>query len=258
MHRRLFLTTMGAGMAGASLAGAQEQTAKIPRYFEFISYRMTQGARPGRLAETFKKALPLVDKHKVGPVGLFNVTLGPESPTTIELIPWNSLTEREEIQMKLMADPEFLKLAMELESGSEPPVDGVDSSLVRTTPYSPELAAAADGQKPRLFELRVYHSPTHRQLMALHQRFGGPEIKIFHRCGIHPILYGETAIGRNMPNLVYMTPFESLAAREKAWAAFGADEEWQKVRAESIQKSGNIVSNVSITMLQAAPFSPIR
>jgi hypothetical protein len=65
-------------------------------------------------------------------------------------------------------------------------------------------------------------------------------------------------VGPGMPNLVYLTPFESLAEREKGWAAFGADPEWQKVREESVQKAGQIVSNISITILRATAYSPIR
>jgi hypothetical protein len=106
--------------------------------------------------------------------------------------------------------------------------------------------------------LRVYHSPTWKQLAALHERFRGPEIKIFHRSGIHPILYGSTVIGPNVPNLTYLIPFADLAAREKAWAAFGADPDWQKVRKESVEKSGEIVSNIQVSFYKSTPYSPVR
>jgi len=106
--------------------------------------------------------------------------------------------------------------------------------------------------------LRVYHSPTRSQLKALHERFAGPEIKIFHRVGVNPILYTSTMIGPNMPNLTYLIPFDSLAAREKAWDAFGADPEWVKVRNESIDKHGQIASVINISLFKATAYSPIR
>ncbi len=260
MDRRAFL--VGAGGAAALFPAwtpVQAQTAgKRVGYYEFGFFRMTQGDRPARLAKATQAGLPLIEKYNFGPVGFFDMSIGPESPSLVRLVCWENLGQREEVSEKMGRDPEYLKLLADLESGPEPPYDRADTFLVRATAFSPPLAASASEQKPRLFELRVYHSPTYRQLIALEERFAGPEIKIFHRCGIHPILYGYTTVGPDMPNLVYLTPFESLAAREKAWAAFGADPEWQKVRGESIQKSGQIVSRSSITMLRATPWSPIR
>jgi hypothetical protein len=116
----------------------------------------------------------------------------------------------------------------------------------------------AKPKTPRVFELRVYHSPTQRQLQILHQRFAGPEIGIFHRCGIYPILYANTLVGQNMPNLTYFMPFASLADREKAWDAFGADPDWVKARAESIAKGGQVVAESTITLWRPTPFSPIQ
>jgi hypothetical protein len=133
----------------------------------------------------------------------------------------------------------------------------MDSAVVEAADYSPEIKPDAT-TPPRIFELRVYHSPTWRQLASLHERFRGPEIKIFHRSGIHPILYGSTVIGPNIPNLTYLIPFTDLAAREKAWAAFGADPDWQKVRQESIAKAGEIVSQIQVSLYKATAYSPVR
>jgi hypothetical protein len=131
--------------------------------------------------------------------------------------------------------------------------------LLEATDYSPEIVPLDPPPKtPRIFELRTYHSPTGRQLRALHERFAGSEIRIFHRCGVHPILYSSTVFGVNRPNLTYVIPFESLAAREKAWAAFGADPEWVKVRKESIEKHGQISSVIQISLFRAMAYSPIR
>ena len=118
----------------------------------------------------------------------------------------------------------------------------------------PEKPPAA----PRVFELRVYHSPTFRQNKALHQRFSGAEIKIFHRVGVNPILYSTTVFGAGRPNLTYLIPFDTLAAREKAWAAFSADEEWVRVRQESIDRAGQISIVSNISLYKAMPYSPIR
>jgi hypothetical protein len=95
-------------------------------------------------------------------------------------------------------------------------------------------------------------------LDALHERFAGSEIAIFHRSGVHPILYTSTIIGQQMPNLTYLIPFDNLTHREKAWAAFGADPEWVKVRKESIDKHGQISSVIQMSLWRATAYSPIR
>jgi hypothetical protein len=61
-----------------------------------------------------------------------------------------------------------------------------------------------------------------------------------------------------MPNLTYLIPFDSLAAREQAWAAFGADPEWAKVRQESVEKYGQISNIIGISLYRATAWSPVR
>jgi len=94
-------------------------------------------------------------------------------------------------------------------------------------------------------------------LKALHDRFAGGEINVFHKVGIHPILYGSTMIGANMPNLVYLIPFETLAAREKAWNAFGTDPDWIKLNREFVAKWGSVPTTIDMAIYRGAGYSPV-
>ena len=47
--------------------------------------------------------------------------------------------------------------------------------------------------------------------------FNEGEIGIFQRLGMSPVFFGQTIIGRNQPNLVYMLAFDDMAHRERAW-----------------------------------------
>ena len=58
--------------------------------------------------------------------------------------------------------------------------------------------------------------------------------------------------------MIYMVPYESSVARDKAWAAFRDDHEWIKLRDESIRQGGEIVRNISNIMMSPAGFSMIR
>ena len=144
-----------------------------------------------------------------------------------------------------------------MEAGHGPPFYRADGWLLQATDYSPEFKAVS-GPRGRIYELRIYESPTEKQLRALNERFAGPEIPIFHRSGIHPVLYAETAIGPDMPNLTYLTPFDSLAQREQAWRAFRRDPEWPKARDESIARSGEIVRNITTILLSPTGYSMLR
>ena len=129
-------------------------------------------------------------------------------------------------------------------------------SILRSTAYSPELVTSSD--PCRYYEYRLYQTANTAELAALHERFAGPEIQIFQRCGIHPVLYAETLAGDKMPNLVYLTPFSSLAAREEAWNTFRADPEWIRVRTDHATQHGPIPKALEVALYRAATYSPVK
>jgi hypothetical protein len=222
------------------------------------SYFLKNGSQTGRIHEFYGQGfLPAVRKFHAGPKIFLEALVAPHMPHFLAVLGFQSLEELAALRSRLRADPEFQKAFAAWEGGPEAPYEHFSHTALKATDYSPEIESAARREKPRIFELRVYHSPTWRQLAALHQRFAGPEIKIFHRVGVHPMLYTETVIGPNMPNLTYLTPFDSLAAREKAWEAFSADPEWIKVRKESIEAHGQISSVIQIALYRPTPYSPI-
>ncbi len=81
----------------------------------------------------------------------------------------------------------------------------MSTAILETAAYSPEVAVTKS-EKPRYFELRTYHAPTMAQLIALHQRFAGPEVRVFHRFdSLQPLLYEHAHRRRN---LTYLIPFD--------------------------------------------------
>jgi len=232
-----------------------------PRFFLLEQFFLKNGAQGARIAD-FLKAGPLDAAKRLkipGPFAVLEALVAPHMPQVAAITPYSSLEEMRESRARLAADAKYQAALSAWEQDGEAPYEHYSDVLLEAAPYSPPLVQTLEARPlPRVFELRVYHSPTEKQLKALHERFAGPEIKIFHRCGVHPLLYSSTLIGPNKPNLVYLTPFDDLAAREKAWAAFGADPEWVKVRAESIAKHGQISSVIQISLFKAAAYSPLR
>ncbi len=260
MNRRSLMQSVGGAAMLSALAGEAEaqQTGRKTRLYQLDYLYYRQGDQGTRINQFLSSQMPLLTKN-IPVYGVFTSLIAPHNPVTLVLAGFSGFEEMQSAEERIQKDSGFQGALEELEKGSEPPCDRVDRALLRATDFSPEIVPLKEKPKaPRIFELRVYHSPTERQLRLLHQRFAGPEIAIFHRSGVHPILYGDTLIGPDMPNLTYLTPFASLAEREKAWDAFGADPEWTKVRAESIARGGQIVAHNNISLLRAAPFSPIQ
>ena len=243
-------------LTGGSAGAATEKTKRV---FLLEHLFLKNGTQPSRLHDYLGKALiPALDKVHSGPKIVLEALVAPHMPQVTLILGFDSPAQLFQLGAKLHADKELMAQFEGWEKDPEQPYEHYSLDLLEATDYCPEVKAEPDRKTPRVFELRTYHSPTWRQLRALHERFAGPEMKIFHRVGVHPILYTSTIIGQQMPNLTYLIPFENLAAREKAWAAFGADPEWVKVRKESIEKHGQISSVIQMSLWRATPYSPIR
>ena len=106
-----------------------------------------------------------------------------------------------------------------------------------------------------IYELRIYETIPGR-LPALNDRFANHTMGFFKRHGIHVVGFWTEEIGTSN-QLVYMLGFDSLADREKKWAAFQADPDWNKVRAES-EKDGPINARVRNTLLRPTSYSPMQ
>lgn len=82
-----------------------------------------------------------------------------------------------------------------------------------------------------VYELRTYTAPAGK-LDALEARFRDHTEAIFKRHSLHAIGYWVPQDNKNN-QLIYIVEHKSKEDATKNWAAFQADEEWKKVRAES-------------------------
>ena len=88
---------------------------------------------------------------------------------------------------------------------------------------------------------------------ALVRRFQQVTMPIFERLGIR-VVHCWTAPAE--PGVFYyLVAFDSDAASERAWAAFGADAEWKAAKAAS-ETSGPLLASQSTLRLAPTSFSP--
>lgn len=258
MTRRDALTT--AAGAGAVLTAAE--AASKNAYFELRYYRMrTSLTNQARRTQDFlgKGYLPAARRAGFGPVGFFNAVIAPGSPFILAVSSCPSLAAIETAREKLAADSEYQKALAEY-NGGELAYSRMESSLLRAFDSVPgiEMPPSAAGRPARTFELRTYESNNETTLRRKIKMFDDAEVGIFRRCGLQPVFFGETIFGTNMPSLTYMVAYENMAGRDKAWQAFGADPEWQKLRGRPELSDPEIVSNISNAILRPLASSEIR
>lgn len=260
MNRRSFLSSgIAAGTLPLAFSNGMAQETSTPVY-EILIFKMKNGDQGKRMDEwNVEYLLPMAKEFNVGPIGVFKAAIADYTPHMMLLVEHANYERIQKNWGKLIADPRWREGISMLEKDDIPAYESYENRLLQATRFSPPLSdAVGKSNKPRLFEFRVYHAPTFRQLIALLKRFSGPEIKIFHKSGIHPILYATTIHGPDMPNLTYFIPFDSLEAREKAWAKFRQDPEWAKVASASKKADGEIVDYLSRNIYNATDYSDIK
>ncbi len=107
-----------------------------------------------------------------------------------------------------------------------------------------------------IYEYRVYEAAPGK-MASLQDRFRNHTLEIFQRHGIKNIGYWTADVGDYSDRLIYLVAFENAAQREKAWASFRNDPEWQRVRAES-ELDGPLTTRITNSLLTPTDFSPLK
>jgi hypothetical protein len=247
MQRRHLLAS-AATIAATSASAFEPTQKKSNSLIEIRSYKLrnTLDGMPKRLNDHLSsKILPALQKAGLTKVGFFGNLIGQSSPYVLQVTEYKSLAQMEAAWEAVPNDPIMAYVRIE-------------ASLLRGFDGLPSLEVPTKTDSPKVFELRTYESNTFDSLGKKIGMFNNGEIAIFRKTGLNPVFFGETIFGANMPNLTYMLWYDSLAARESNWRAFINHPEWAKLKATPGLSDGEVVSNISNSMLTATPYSPIR
>ncbi len=149
MQRRGFLAS---SLAASALAGAMpsaeaitpaaEPEAGSREYYELRKYVMRRGPEQPAIDAFFREAaIPGLNRLGVKPVGVFNVTIGPGSPTLYVLTPHASVESAVTIHDRLAADPQYLEAGAAFINtpATEPAYVRVESYLLAAFAAMPRL-----------------------------------------------------------------------------------------------------------------------
>ncbi len=118
-------------------------------------------------------------------------------------------------------------------------------------------AAARADDAQGVYELRIYHCNPGK-LEALHKRFRDHTARLFEKHGMTNVGYftPQDAESGKDDTLIYVLKHDSRDAAKASWAAFGADPEWRKARADSEKDGMALVKKAESIYLDATPYSP--
>ena len=205
--------------------------------------------------------MPGLNRLQISPVGVFTVTIGPQTPAFNVLIPSGSLDTLVNLDTKLMQDSEYVKAAADVLNAParEPAFHRMESWLLQAFEGWPKIRvpAATVAKAARVFELRTYESPSQRDLDRKKEMMNGPEFKIFEKAGFSQVFYSTALIGSRLPSLTYMVGFDTLAERENKWNAFFSSPEWKKLSSDLRYSFEPTVSNVTNLILTPTAYSQI-
>jgi hypothetical protein len=111
-------------------------------------------------------------------------------------------------------------------------------------------------EKMMIYEMRVYRCIPGR-LPALLKRFETITLNLWEKHGIRQAGFFTTVVGESHQELTYFLTWESLADREKKWAAFQSDPDWIAARAKT-EADGQIVANIVNQLLAPTAFSSVK
>jgi len=256
MQRRQFLASSMAASALALTrkAKAQSDSKSTREFYQIRQYKLENGPQTKLVSSYFADALiPALTRMGFGPVGAFQLDMGPETPLYYLLIPGSSAEALVTADLHLAEDAEFLKAADPFWSApsSSPSFQRVDSSLLAAFEGWPKLTlpAATATKAKRIFQLRTYESPSYRDHVRKVEMFHKGEFDIFKAAGLASVFYGDTLIGPRMPSLTYMLCLNNLEELNGKWAAFQNNPDWKKLSADPRYAFEPTVSNITNLIL---------
>ncbi len=256
--------TLGSGALGSGASGAElDQGGGMAdgdrTHYELRAYELRSDLDVARARAFFAEQMaPALRRAGAGAVAAFTPDTGLPTPSVVVVIAYPSLAAVGAAAARLAADAPYQAAADAWERGHGLPYVRYDTALYRAFAGHPALERPAAAAPGRVFELRTYEAPSDAGLRAKVAMFNEEEIRIFRASGFTPVFFGEAVAAPRMPHLTYALAFDSMEARAAAWARFGANPDWQRIRVRPGWTDPETVSVIRSAFLRATDFSDVR
>lgn len=229
-------------------------------YYQLKIYHLKTQAQESRLDNYLQNAyLPALHKLGIKNIGVFKPVEADTSGKKIYvLIPYKTWEQIKKTDQQLAADRQYLADGKDYidAAHNEAPYTRMETILLSAFPKMlfPDVPQLTANKVDRVYELRSYESATEKYNVNKVKMFNdGNEVALFKRLGFNAVFYAEVLAGSHMPNLMYMTTFNSKADRDKHWDTFSNDPEWKTLVAK--KEYQNNVSKAEIMFLHPTAYS---
>lgn len=262
LHASLFLL-VSILFSAFCLTAHSAPVAKDSRYFQLKVYHYASNQQEAMIDNYLQnRFIPSLHAVGLSNIGVFKAIANDTAADKkmYVFIPFSSLKQWESYSLKSTGNKQSANAGDEYESvpSDKPAFSRIENIFLKAfelmPPITPSKLTAPKSE--RVYELRSYESASENFYRNKVQMFNqGGEINIFSRLGFNPVFYSEVIFGSKMPNLMYMTSFESMKSREDHWKAFSDDPAWKTLSAmPQYQKN---VSHSDIYFLRPAEYSEL-
>jgi len=230
-------------------------------YYQIRVYHYKTAEQEAALDKYFKGAFqPALHRHGAWEVGVFKTIEKDTDKRFYVLITLPFKSTLQKLETRLAKDQQYQTDAKEY---FDAPYDHAPYSRMEVItllafkdwkiPGIPKLSAS----KPdRIYELRSYESPTEKYHENKIKMFNdGGEVWLFANLNFNAVFYADVLQGSHMPNLMYMTAFENMEARDKHWEAFFGSAKWKTLIAD--KQYDHNVSKAEIIFLHPTEYSDL-
>ena len=232
-------------------------------FYQITVYHYKDSAQQNLISNYLQNALlPSLHRMNIKNIGVFTALANDTSTdkTTYVFMPLKSLNEAADIAAKLSQDKGYNTAGKSyLEAPYDTaPYSRMETILLHAFPLAPGITEPqlTAGKTDRVYELRSYEGATEKLYASKVKMFNtGDEVGIFKRLSFNSVFYAEVIAGSRMPNLMYMTTFESMTDRDAHWKLFGDDPAFKKLLATPEYQHN--VSKADIIFLRPAGYSDL-
>jgi len=229
-------------------------------FYELRIYRIDDYEKQVACEQYLEHALmPALNRLGIDRVGVFTNQGDENDHSIFMVIPFASLDKFSKLNESLAADKTFQTdaadyFARELK---DPVYTRIESRLLKAFAGMPvmEIPQLSSEKQKRIFELRLYQSHTEDHARRKVKMFNDGEIQIMRDTNLGPVFFGETLIGHDAPNLVYMLSSTDLEAHKQHFKDFLAHPEWKSIK--DLEEYKDTVSKIEKWFLEPTSYSQL-
>jgi hypothetical protein len=238
-------------------------TAQERAFYQIKVYTIESEQQEQRMDAFLKAAFsPAMHRAGIEHIGVFKPVSDDEhaGKRIYVLIPFKTITQFEELGKLLAKDKLYLSAGSDYLDAAhdDPPYSRIESTLLRSFKVMPEYGVPTHTTpvNERIYELRSYQGASEKLYEKKVEMFNdGGETKLFIDLGFQPIFFGEVISGSVMPNLMYLSTFESKKSQDEHWGAFVSSPVWDALKNEEQYK--NTVSHIDKFLLHPTEYSDL-